>query len=147
MPELHQVVAKRVAGWRTSGYAHETYSTIREILAYARNEDGSSRYPREPQIRALEVYWYLRLVEGTPRVEELYERIVSRPMDRLEALGLDSPELTEIAVNEGYAGLIDRIKADDDFVRQPRLEASARRSASSTRATSWPWRWVRERRS
>lgn len=67
MPELHEILAERVAGWRGTAYAHDTQPAIAEILLYARNEDGSPRYLREPQIRALETYWYLRLVEGTRR--------------------------------------------------------------------------------
>lgn len=54
MPELHEILAERVAGWRATAYAHDTCPAIGEILVYARNEDGSSRYLREPQIRALE---------------------------------------------------------------------------------------------
>jgi len=122
MAELHEILAERIAGWRASAYPHDAYPTIGEILAYARNEDGTSRYLREPQIRALETYWYLRLVEGTPRVGELYERLIPRPMDRLKALGLDAAELTEIVVNETYEGLLDRIRTDDDLVRRHRLE-------------------------
>lgn len=71
MAELHGILSERVAGWRTSAYAHDAHPAIAETLTYARHEDGSSRYLREPQIRALETYWYLRLVEGTPRVGEL----------------------------------------------------------------------------
>ncbi|MGH2454820.1 MAG: DEAD/DEAH box helicase family protein [Candidatus Limnocylindria bacterium] len=123
MTELHEILAERVTGWRTAAYAHDSYPAVGEILAYARNEDGSSRYLREPQIRALETYWYLRLVEGTPRIGELYERLIERPMDRLKALGLDIAELTEIVVNEGYDGLLNRIRTDDELVRRHRLEA------------------------
>lgn len=74
MAEQYEILAERVSGWRTAGHGHETYPTIGEILQYARHEDGSPRYLREPQIRALETYWYLRLVECTPTIGELYER-------------------------------------------------------------------------
>lgn len=123
MPELHQVLAERVAGWRATGHAHNAFPAVGEILAYARDEDGASRYLREPQIRALEVYWYLRLVEGTPRIGELYQRLIPRPADRLRALGLDASELTEIVLNDGYEGLLDLIRTDDDLVRRHRLES------------------------
>lgn len=78
MTELHQALAERVSGWRTTGYPHNSFPAIAEILLHARNEDGSSRSLREPQIRALETYWYLRLVEGTPHVADLYERCFPR---------------------------------------------------------------------
>jgi type III restriction enzyme len=120
--ELHELLRERVTGWRTAGYAHDTYPAIAEIFDFARHEDGSPRYLREPQIRALETYWYLRLVEGTPTIAELYGRLFERPMDRLTALGLGRPALTEIAINEGVDGLLDRIRADDQLVREHRLE-------------------------
>jgi len=123
MPELHQVLAERVAGWRATAYDHDRFPAIAEVLGYCRHEDGSSRYLREPQIRALETYWYLRLVAGTPRIGELYGRLFERPTDRLKALGLDTGELTEIAVDEGYDGVLARIATDDDLVRRHRLEA------------------------
>lgn len=122
MGELHELLAERVAGWRSAGYPHDTYPSIAEILQYARHEDGSPRYLREPQIRALETYWFLRMVEGTPTIEQLYERIFPKPMDRLKALGLESAPLTEVVVNDGYAALIDRIRTDDELVRAHRLE-------------------------
>jgi hypothetical protein len=37
-------------------------------------ESEGLRYLRQAQLRALETYWYLRLVEGTPHVFELYQR-------------------------------------------------------------------------
>lgn len=122
MTELHQVLAERVSGWRTTAYPHGRFPAIAEILLHARNEDSSSRYLREPQIRALETYWYLRLVEATPHVADLYERLFPEVADRLAALDLDKPDILRIALNEGYAGLLARIQADDDFVRRHRLE-------------------------
>jgi len=122
MTELHQVLAERVIGWRTAGYPHERLPAIAEILLHARNEDGFSRYLREPQIRALETYWYLLLVEGTPHIADLYERCFQQVSDRLTALGLDQPAIKDLALSEGFAGLLARIRTDDAFVRQHRLE-------------------------
>ena len=120
MAELHEILAERVAGWRAIAHAHETHPAIAEILLYARNEDESPRYLREPQIRALETYWYLRLVEATPRIDELYARLIPGVADRLTALGLADHK--DIALDIGYDGLIERIRTDDDFVRTNRLE-------------------------
>jgi len=54
------------------------------------SETGSLRFLRPPQLRALETYWYLRLIEGTPHVADLYQRLF--PVDDLashiEALGV-----------------------------------------------------------
>jgi hypothetical protein len=50
---------------------------------------------RQAQLRALETYWYLRLVEGTPHVFELYQRYYARPLDLLAALGLDRDEIKD----------------------------------------------------
>ena len=119
MTELHEILAERVAGWRTRGYAHDA-AAIAEILNHARNDDGSPRYLREPQIRALETYWYLRLVEGTPRIDELYGRQIANVSDRLAALGLGDHK--DVALDVGYDGLLQRIRTDDDFVREHRLE-------------------------
>lgn len=54
MAELHEILAERVTGWRAPGYAHDVHPAIGEILLHARREDGSPRYLREPQVRALE---------------------------------------------------------------------------------------------
>lgn len=91
MAELHEILAERIAGWRAAGYRHDAYPTIAEILHYARREDGTPRYLREPQIRALETYWYLRLVERTPRIGELYERVFETTSDRLPHSASTSP--------------------------------------------------------
>ncbi|MCC6175820.1 MAG: DEAD/DEAH box helicase family protein [Chloroflexi bacterium] len=122
MTELHEVLAERVSGWRTAGYPHQTYPTIAEILQYMRHEDGTSRYLREPQIRALETYWYLRLVERTPRIEDLYLRTFEGTAV-LDALGLTGDAYLRAAVDAGgAAGLLDRIRTDDEFAREHRLE-------------------------
>jgi len=87
------------------------------------SETGSLRFLRPPQLRALETYWYLRLIEGTPHVADLYQRLF--PVDDLashiEALGV--PEAAFKAANYNLETLDERIRADDDFVRSFRLEA------------------------
>ena len=69
---------------------------------------------RPPQLRALEAYWYLRLVKNTPHIANLYadEEHFPRATDRLEALGLEHPDLRDIAMNDGVGGLLERIKTD-----------------------------------
>ncbi len=72
--ELHEALATRVREWRDAGYAHERHPAIAEILGYAIDGDGPQaplRYLRAAQLRALETYWFLRLVTHTPRIEAL----------------------------------------------------------------------------
>lgn len=131
MTELYEILAERVAEWRKAGYPCP-YPTIGEILEFAIEGEaeekpfplsGNLRYLRAPQLRALETYWYLRLVEGTARVETLYERMFARPSDRRKALGLDEKVFAEVVENEGIEGLLRLIRTDDAFVVQHRLEA------------------------
>ena len=60
MPELHEALAGHVAAWRETGYAHDEFAAIGEILGYATEGDGGSshlRFLRAAQFRALETYW------------------------------------------------------------------------------------------
>jgi hypothetical protein len=92
MTPLHEVLAPRVASWAKQGYSTETYPAIAEILDWTKDPDSSSpRFLRTPQIRALETYWYLRLVEHTPTVFDLYERLYPVRTDRLDALDSEVP--------------------------------------------------------
>ncbi len=122
--ELHEALAVRVRDWRDAGYPHDTFPAIGEILAFAIDGDGPGaplRYLRAAQLRALEAYWYLRLVAGTPRIARLYEDLFVSTADRMAALGLDRPALKDVALDLGYGGLLERIRADDAFVREHRL--------------------------
>ena len=122
MAELHEALRERVTGWRTGGYPHGRFPTIAEILGYARHEDRTPRYLREPQIRALETYWYLRLIEGTPRIEDLYLSLFEG-REALTALGLGGESMLAAAFDAGgVPQLLARIRTDDDFVRANRLE-------------------------
>jgi len=78
--ELHEVLAERVAAWRGQGYPHDDFPAIGEILQFAVEgeaegepfpESGTMRFLRPPQLRALETYWYLRVVENTPHIADL----------------------------------------------------------------------------
>lgn len=65
---FYQELSRRLYDWQSASSKADTYSAIGEILAWAKNPDGSGFTLRPPQIRALETYWYLRLVEGTPHI-------------------------------------------------------------------------------
>jgi type III restriction enzyme len=133
MPELHAKLSERIADWRRDGYRHDAFPAASEILQFAVDgeeldapfpQSGNLRYLRVPQLRALETYWYLRLVENTPHVAELYRRMFPEPADRLEALGLGDESFLRLALGPGGVdGLIERIRTDDDFAREHRLEA------------------------
>jgi type III restriction enzyme len=124
MPHLYELVQQNVAAWREDGYPAEGYPAIAEILDYATlPESGGLRFLRSAQLRALETYWYLRLVEGTPHIFDLYRRYYPRPLDLLAALGLDRDDIKDFVLNEGLDALWPRIREDGDFVKTHRLES------------------------
>ncbi len=124
MPSLYEVIAERVKNWRGGGYPCEQFPAIGEIMEYQTDpESGHLRYLRAPQLRALETYWYLRLVEDNPHVFALYRKLFPKPGELLAALSLDHPDITVLALNEGLDALWEKIKNDDDFVRCFKLDA------------------------
>ena len=129
MGHLYELIQQNVAAWRQDGYPAEDYPVIAEILDYATlPESGGLRFLRKAQLRALETYWYLRLVEGTPHIFDLYQRYYPKPMDLLAALGLDSEEIKEFILNELMSGgsvdtLWERIRTDGEFVKVHKLES------------------------
>jgi type III restriction enzyme len=123
MTSLYEVLRTKINEWRTGGYSHPEYSSIAEMLEWAGDPEGSGFRLRPPQQRALETYWYLRLVEGTPHITELYRRLFSRQSDLLAALGLIHQDIRTYALDFGTDAVIQRIRTDDQFVRQFHLEA------------------------
>ena len=111
MPHLYELIQRNVSAWRRAGYPAAQYPAIGEILEYATlPETGSLRFLRAAQLQALETYWYLRLVEGTPHIFDLYQKYYPRPTDLLGALGLDREEIKDFAMNEGMESLWPRIR-------------------------------------
>ena len=121
--QLYEALAMHVAAWREENYKHEEYPAIAEILEWASNPDVPSFRLRKPQLRALETYWYLRLVEDTPHISDLYTHLFPKVTERLTALGITHTDMRDIVLDIGYEGLIEKIKSDTDFVRQHQLEA------------------------
>lgn len=124
MVELHEALATRVDVWRDAGYPSDV-PALGEILEFA-TEGGNGgpshpRYLRAAQLRALETYWYLRVVERTPSIPELYRLLFPATSERLTALGLGAPALTALALDLGYDGLLTRIRTDDAFVKANKL--------------------------
>lgn len=124
MKHLYQVLAAESQAWREAGYPCEKYPVIGEILDWQTDsESGDLRYLRKPQLRALEIYWYLRVIKGTPHVFDLYRDLYPRTADLLEVLGLGHDEIRNYVLNEGLDSLWHRLQTDDDFVRDFRLQA------------------------
>ena len=116
---LFQQITAKVADWQRAGFKHDKFPVLAEILAWASAPDGSGWQLRPPQLRALEVYWYLRLVEKTPRIFDLYQRYF--PADEntgalLKALGISDEAFR--AANFKLKTLWQKIQSDDSFVRQ-----------------------------
>ena len=128
MTHLYELIQRNVTAWREEGYPTD-YPALSEILEYAMLRDSSNlRFLRAAQLRALETYWYLRLVEKTPHVFDLYRRYYPNPMELLQALGLDRQEIKDFILGEIMAGrsidtLWERIQNDGDFVKQHKLES------------------------
>jgi len=121
---LHRQIGARVEEWRSKGYPCDEYPAIAEIMEWATDpESGNLRFLRRAQFQALETYWYLRLVEKTPHIFDLYRRAYP-PEENLKLL-LDSlgiPMAAFEAVNFNRGELWDRIRKDNDFVRRFDLE-------------------------
>lgn len=121
---LYQQLQHRVDAWRAAGYPCEAYPAIAEILDYA-TLPGTQirRYLRRAQLQALETYWYLRLIEQTPHIFDLYRRTYPKTSDLLEALRIDTDEIRDFVLDNGLDALWDRIRTDDDFVKEHRLDS------------------------
>ena len=124
MTHLYELIQLKVGAWRESGYPTDGYPAIAEILDYATlPETGGLRFLRAAQFRALETYWYLRLVEGTPHIFDLYQRYYPKVTELLAALGLGADSITNLVVDEGLDALWHRIRTDESFVKSHRLES------------------------
>jgi type III restriction enzyme len=119
---LYEALSMHVATWRESGYEHEDYSAIAEILEWVRTPDVPVFRLRAPQIRALETYWYLRLVEKTPHIFDLYTKLFPKVTERLAALGMTHPDTRDMVIDTGFDGLMQKVREDDEFVKQYKLE-------------------------
>ena len=85
---LWQKLTPRLEEWRNDNYKCSEYPAIAEILRFQRNEDGTSRYLRQPQIEALEAYWYIRLILKTPKLLDLYKELFPDKQELAKAIGI-----------------------------------------------------------
>lgn len=119
--QLYEALAKKLTAWREDGYTHKDYPAIAEILEWARLPDVPTFHLRAPQLRALETYWYLRLVEETPHIFDLYQSLFPKKKELLEALGI--PDEAFARADYDLGSLLESMKDDPDFVKEFRLEA------------------------
>lgn len=122
------ILKEKVTKWRNENYP-SSYSTIEEIFSFnfieSNGQINALRYLRKPQIEALETYWYLRLVENTPKVFELYNKLFTDNDELFKALGIElSAEIwKKIALSgKGANWLLDKIKSDNNFVKKNKFE-------------------------
>ena len=128
MTTLIEKLQASVGDWRSANFPHGDYPAIAEILEWAAEPKGSGFRLRTPQLRALEVYGFLRLIEGTPKISDIYEKYfpaVEEPVALLNALGIpkvpkkDSLTLKRVlALREAQAK-----RAKELMKRAPSLEA------------------------
>ena len=118
--QLYEALSMHVTAWREEGYKHDDYPAIAEILEWARQPDVPAFRLRAPQLRALETYWYLRLVEQTPHIFDLYQKLFPKKKELLEAFGI--PDEAFSRADYDMEALLDSIKTDADFVKEFHLE-------------------------
>jgi type III restriction enzyme len=122
MKKLHQVISEKVRHWRETDYPANGFPAIAEVLEYqVDKESGIRRFLRAPQLNALETYWYLRLVEKTPHIFDLYRSSFQKKAELINALGI-SQAAFEIAEYE-IDIVLDRLRTDDDFVKAYKFES------------------------
>lgn len=122
--QLADQIAEKVAAWRAAGYTHAEFPAIAEVLDWlSGREAGRAPFLRIPQVRALETYWYLRLVEGTPAIYDLYQRLATSKVELRKSLGLTSDAVRDYVEEHGFDALIEHVRLDDTFVKQQKLES------------------------
>ena len=122
---LYSKLKSKVIEWRRNNY-QSNFSTIYEILENNFNfETRNLRFLRKAQLEALETYWYLRLIENTPHIFELYRRVYENPAELFKALNIaiSQDDLIKIMSKGGIDSIFEIIKNDDEFVKKYRLEA------------------------
>ncbi len=123
---LNEILRIKIKNWRENNY-QSNFPAIREIFEYnfLGTDDQNLRYLRKAQFEALETYWYLRLVENTPHIFDLYKKYFQGE-DLLNVLNirLTESDLRKILFsnNGGIETVFKEIKEDNGFVRKYHLE-------------------------
>ena len=119
--QLYEALSRHITVWREYGYKHDGFPAIAEILEWASNPDVPNFRLRKPQLRGLETYWYLRLVEETPHIFDLYQSFFPKKKELLEAFGISDEVFSR--ADYDLDSLVESIKNNPDFVKEFRLEA------------------------
>lgn len=125
---LSELLKFKVNDWRASNYESK-YPAISELFNFNLYSDDTEiknlRYLRKAQYEALETYWYLRLVEETPHIFELYKKLIPDHSELLKSLSihLSQEDLIKLLSSGGIQNLFKKIKDDDSFVRHNKLQA------------------------
>ncbi len=123
---LNDVLKIKVKDWRENNY-QSNFPAIREIFEYnfLDIDNQNLRFLRKAQFEALETYWYLRLVENTSHIFDLYKKYFQGE-DLLDALNikLTESDLRKILFSNGggIETIFKKIKEDNDFVKKYHLE-------------------------
>ena len=125
MPILYEHLKQSALEWRKSGYPSDDHPMIGEILAYqmeAQKDSPTPKFLREPQLLALEVYWYIRLILQTPHIIDLYKHYYAKnKKDFSDALKIPLPrDVWEWATIDK---VIEKVKTDLNFVKEKRIQA------------------------
>lgn len=121
---LFNILKSKATEWRRNNY-QSNYPTISEIFDFNFDQEtGNLRFLRQAQYEALEVYWYLRLIEETPHIFDLYKKLYDEPVELFKALNIviSQDDLIKIMSKGGIDAVFEKIKEDDDFVRRYKLE-------------------------
>lgn len=121
---LHNILKLKVQEWRKNNY-QSAFPTISDILGFNLDtETGNLRFLRKAQFEALETYWYLRLIEGTPHIFDLYKKFYDDPIELFKALNIaiSQEDLIKTMSRGGIDSIFEKIKTDDEFTKVYRLE-------------------------
>jgi len=122
---LYGALKERIKEWQQNKY-ESGFPVISEIMDFALDSGtGNLRFLRKAQFEALETYWYLRLIEGTPHIFDLYKKLYDDPVELFKALNIviSQEDLIKIMSLGGINSVFEKIKKDNDFVKTYKLEA------------------------
>lgn len=120
MISLSMMLSERVNEWRKEGYLCDEYPLISELLDYQKEGKYSSRYLREAQFKALEIYWYLRVKQNTKPCFELYNDIY-KTSELLDQFNLKDDAINNYVLDNGINALWQKVMDDGEFVKKYKL--------------------------
>ncbi len=126
--QIPLILKQKVTEWKNKKYPSD-FPALSEILSfnYEEDEDGNktTKYLRRAQIEALETYWYLRVVEKTPSMIEVYKKLIPDANELLKSLEIELTQEEVIDLSSSgqlIDNVFEKITTDDDFVRKHNLE-------------------------